>query len=161
MIDFRTHLQNKILDLSKEIVGVGTDATNYVRTFDDHLHDFNLDFTPNPWPFIVVNVRTAERSGDSEIGLAYDLYMWTVHIYYIDLVQTYSQGDQRRNFILSKLVKYLEENRRLENFEVMVNGKREYVYDSTISAVLFDSSGQEEEYSFVSELYLQVYTAKN
>lgn len=164
MITFRTVLEDKLLAIAQAQVGVGTDSTDFVRTFDNHIHDFNLDYAPNPWPFVVVNVRTAEHAGGaqgSEIGTPYDLYEWTVHIYYIDIVKDYNTGDMRRDKILGKLVKALEENRRLDNLESVYSGTREYVYDSTISAVVFDSSGQEEEYSFQSELYLTVYTAKN
>lgn len=151
MIDFRTHLQNRCIQIAT--TSVATD----VKTFDNHLHDVEL----TQMPFMVVNVRTAEKSGESEIGVNYDLYMWTVHFYYLDIAEVYNTGDQRRNTVMSKLEKSLEEDRRLGGLDVTVNGKREYVFDSSISAALFDSSGQEEYYSFVSELYLNVYTAKS
>lgn len=158
MLNFRTHLQDNITTIVRAAVGSGTDPTDYVRTFDSYLHD--IDIIDNP--FVVINVRTAEKASQSEIGNTYDLYMWTVHIYYIDITDTYASGDNRRNLILSKIEKTLEENRRLGNLEVIdTSGHREYVYDSSISAILFDQSGQEEYYTWVSELYLNVYTAKS
>src|SRR5688572_15417739 len=97
MIEFRNTLQNKLLDMMKTVVGPGTESVDFVRTFDNHLHDFNLEFTPNPWPFLVVNVRTSERASQSEIGNPYDLYEWTTHIYYIDITADYNAGEKRRD----------------------------------------------------------------
>ena len=161
MIEFRTALEDRLMSIITTTVGTGTDPTHFVRTVDNHIHDFNLTFTPNPWPFMVVAIRSVEQSGQSEVGVPYDLYMWTVHLYYISLDANFNTGDEKRNFILGKLVKKLEEDRFLGGLSSTSGGKRERVYDSTISAVLFDFAGQEEEYSFQSELYLNVYTQRN
>lgn len=158
MIDFRTKLEDKISTLVTTWVGPSSGITAPVVTFDDHLHDVEL----NQFPYVVINVRTAEKAEAGEIGNTYDLFMWTIHIYYLDLVATYSTGKTRRDHILSIIEKNLEKNRYLDHLQSTdPDGAREYVYDSSISAILFDSSGQEEYYSFVSELYLNVYTARS
>lgn len=157
MIGFRTNLQDRIESILNTAVGPGSDPTHTVISFDSYLHDVSLEDTP----FVVVNVRTAEKAGESEIGAKYDLYMWTVHIYYIDMHSVYEEGETKRNNILSRIEKVLEEKRRLDNLTSTVGGATEYVYDSSISAILFDSSGHDQYYSFISELYLNVYTAKS
>lgn len=153
MIEFRTHLQKRVMDIAKDIL------TTEVKTYDDHLHD--LDDLAH-FPFLVVNVRTAEKSGDSEIGTGgVQLWNWTVHIYYLDINADYKTADERRNNILSRLELEFEKNKKLNHLDVSVEGiGREYVWNTSISAVLFDYSGQEEYHSFVSELYLNVETAK-
>lgn len=151
MIEFRSELRDKLIELLTSWVG------SDVVTFDNYLHDVEHDQVP----YVVVNVRTAERAAAAEIGNDYDLKMWTVHIYYLDIAEVHSEGEDKRNRVLGTIDKKLEENRRLNNLEVTtVDGHREYVYDSSISAVLFDESGQDEYYSFISELYLNVYTAR-
>lgn len=150
MIQFRKELKARLLQLIPTWVG------SDVRTFDDYLHDVER----NQLPYITVHVRTAEKAAASEIGTDYDLRMWTIHIYYLDIHKEHELGDELRDKVLGTITKKLEENRRLDNLEVIdPDSHREYVYDSSISAVLFDESGQEEEYTFVSELYLNVYTA--
>lgn len=156
MIEFSTELETRVKDILVANTGVGTDPDNYVKTWDDHLHDETVD----NMPYVVITTRTAEKAGESEIGSKYDLYTYTVHIYYLDIQTVYATGKLKRSNILSRMKKSLESNRRLNNLQsIDPDGVREYVYDANISAVLFDSSGQEEYYSFVSELYLNVYTA--
>lgn len=159
MIEFATKLEERLNSILVPIVGVGSDPTFYVKTWDDHLHDEAVE----NMPFIVITTRTAEKSGESEIGSKYDLTMYTVHIYYLDIDASHSVGKKRRSNILSRVRKVLMEDRRLGNLLVteLATQTTEYVYDTTISAVLFDESGQEEYYTFISELYLNVYTAAN
>lgn len=160
MIDFRKVLQDKCMELAQTAVGPGSDPVNYVKTFDKRLHDIEVDETP----FLVVNVRTAEKAAPGEIGNGgYDLFMWTVHFYYLAVeVEDWQEGSDRRDIIFGKLEKALEENKNLNNLQsTSTDGKREYVYDSSITAGLFDDSGEEEYYSFVSELYFNVYTARS
>lgn len=161
MIDFseklEEYLQQKVIDW----VGSGSTLTNPVVTVDDHLHGFN-EVDPDPFPFVVVSVRQAESQAESEIGVSYDLWSWTVHFYYIDSRSDYITGKSMRKTVIGTLIKQLEKDRRIGGFDsVDDDGAREYVYDSKIDAVLFDVSGQEEYYTFVSELYLNLYTAKN
>lgn len=159
MLEFSEKLETHVKSLLTTWVGPGSDTIYFVKYFDDHLHDVE----ETQLPFVVVTLRTAEASGRSEqeIGVPYDLGEYTIHIYYLDTTADYAAGKKRRSFIMSKIEKLLEENRRLQNFEVAVDNSREYVWDSRISSVLFDYSGQEEYHSFVSELYLSVDTAKN
>lgn len=156
MIEFRTALQNQMLTLIQGWVGASSGFTPPVITFDNHLHDVPIEALP----FVVVNVRTTDLE-DEEIA-PYDTYRWLVHVYYLDIKPDYNTGDIARNKILGEIVKRLEENKRIGNLEQVdvPTGKREYVWDSKITSALFDSSGQEEYYTFVSELYLDVYTSK-
>lgn len=162
MIEFREKLQKDLQDKLITWTGENSGLTDYVKTFDDHLHGFDTEETPDPFPFIVVNVRSAESKQEGEIGVTYDLWSWLVHIYYIDSRDDYREGDNARNTIMGTIVKKLEEDRRLGGFFTKdTDGHKEYVFDSKIDAVLFDVSGSEEYFTFVSELYLNVFTAKN
>lgn len=155
MIEFRTDLENKLTDLISGWVGPSSTLTEKVKTFSDHIDDVSYE----NFPYVVINVRTMENS-DSEIGNQYDLTVWEVHIYYMDISTTYTPGKERRNLITGVIAKNLQKDRFLGQLEATDGaGTTMYVYDSKITSAIFDSSGQEEDYSFVTELYLQVYTA--
>lgn len=157
MIDFAEQLEDRVRAIVTTAVGNVADAPDYVKTFSDHLYDVEIQNLP----FVVVTTRSNELE-DQEVGTQFDNRLWTVHIYYLDITTTYEEGKNRRSKLLSKIERALNTDRRLGNLEVVDGlGYREYVFDSKISSVLFDASGQEEYYSFVSELYLNVYTARS
>lgn len=155
MIDFSLELEQRVSDLIFAAVGPAADAPNVI-TFDDHLHDVDR----SQLPFIVVTTRSAEEGAVQEIGSNWGPKTYTVHVYYLDIADTYAEGKLRRANILSRVRKALEPQFNLGNMEsVDDDGTREYVFDSGITTILFDSSGQDQYYSFVSELYLEVQTA--
>lgn len=157
--NFRKALQDKVLSICQLAVG-DPSATNYVRTFDKYLHDLP---TQN-FPYVVANVRQAQRTGSGEMGTYNDMYEWAVHIYYLDIETTegnYSVAEARRDEIVQKIVTAFEGNPRLDNLTDIATPMRYVVYDSNWESVLFDSSGQEGYYTFVSELYLSVDTARS
>lgn len=157
MIDFRQTLQQKCTEIAQAAVGPASALPQKVVYFDNHLHDVEV----TQMPYLVVNVRTSQPSS-SEIGQSYSVGSWTVHFYYLDIAKTYNDGEAKRDKIMGALEKALEENRLLGNCRsTALDGHSEYVYDSRITAVLFDSSGQEEYYSFISELYLDVDTGRS
>lgn len=159
MIDFHKELKKHLVDsFLPSLVGVDTDLTEPAKSFSDHLYAQDLDSLP----FVVVNIRSSSADQtEGEIGNPYDLTTYETHIYYLDMCDDYVEGDDRRDTILGRLEKKLKLNRKLGNFEVTDADSREYVYDSQISSITFDYSGQEGDYSFVSELYLTVYTAQS
>lgn len=156
MVLFRKTLQEYLEAKCQEWVGAD------VKTFDDHLHAFDLEVDPEPFPFVVVNVRLNEKEEPGEMGTDHDLRTWTVHIYYIDAnLPDYAEGQDRRDKVLGTLERELEKDRRLGGLSYTDDkGIREYVFDSDVKLISFDSSGQEEYYTFVSELHMLVYTAK-
>lgn len=157
MIEFRDALTAKLLDVAQSVTGQDSGATNPVVSFDDHLYSKDI----SELPFIVVNVRSWDEPEDGvEIGNPHGLKIWTVHIYYLDMTETWNEGAARRNVNVAALKKALDRNKRLDGLETIDDdGTREYVYDSKFTSATFDTSGQEGEYSFVTELYLNVYTA--
>lgn len=162
MIEFSERLEERIREVVDAVAGSSTPAP-YIKSYGDHAADVPYDQMPH----MMVIVRTDEKESSGEIGNeGYDLWRWTVHLYYLDIETSddpnaYKTAKQRRSNIMSRVTKGLERNKRLNNLEVIdSDGAREYVYDSEISAVLFDSSGQPGDYSFVTELYLNVFTAK-
>lgn len=155
MIEFRTQLQKKISELIQGWTGAASGLARPVKTFSDHIDDVPYD----QFPYVVVNVRSFDTE-DGEIGTTHALKTWEVHIYYMDVTQDYVQGDETRNSIMGLISKNIEDNPRLGNLVVTdTNGGQEYIYDSKITSGLFDSSGQEEDYSFVTELYINIFTA--
>lgn len=160
-LSFRKDLEDHILEKVTEWVGVGTHPTKYVKTFDNHLHDFDLDVNPEPWPFMVVSVRSTTFQETTAVGTTNEVRAWSVHIYYIAIENNYNEGALKRDEIMSRLHEELQHNRDFGRFSSNEEaGHNEYVWNSEVTDVLFDSSGQEEYYSFVSELYLTVYTEK-
>lgn len=165
LVEFGTELEDHIRGLLEDEVGTGSDPDDFVRTFDDHLRDVDIAFTPNPWPFVVVTTRGMELSGRSEpeIGTthAHNLHQWEVHIYYIDVAQNYAAGKAKRTKLAGKITSLIERNPTLSNFESSDSTGREYVWDTTVSNVVLDASGEEETYTFVTEIYLTIDTAKS
>lgn len=160
MIDFTDKLNDHLVSLVTTWVGPTTDpdVNNTVKVVDDHLHDVEIENTP----YIAVVVRDFEQNHPGEIGVDHDLYIYNIHIYYIAMSSSYDIGKVARSTILSKLVKNLEMNKRLNNFQVTdTGGGREYVFDLNVTSGLLDYIGQDEYHSFTSELYMTVYTARS
>lgn len=152
---FETELEKKVQDLAKTYIG------SDIGVFDDHLRALDLDLGEK-FPFLVTTVRTSENQDQSEIGNDYDLWTWTVHIYYVDSQEDYATAKARRSKVMGTLKKNFEKNHNLNAFRVTgTDGHSEYIYDSKVEAVLFDYSGMEEYHTFVSEMYITFYTAKN
>lgn len=159
MIDFTDKLNDHLVTLAGTWVGAGTDPNgNYItKTIDDHLHDVAITNTP----YLAIVVKDFEQSSAGEIGVDHDLYEYNVHLYYIAMNTVYNTGKVARSTILSRLVKNLEMNKRLNNFQVVdTQGGREYVFDLNVTAGNFDYIGQDQYHSFTSELYITVYTAR-
>lgn len=150
---FRRGLQQKILTLLQDTL------TTRIRTYDVKL----IDMPVEDFPYLVVNVRQKEQDNPGEIGTLKELWQWTVHIYYLDISETYVDAEERRDKVVDDIETVLEQNFNLGTFSVTITpqGNTERVYDSNFSSVLFDSSGQEDYYTFVSELYLTVDTQRN
>lgn len=161
IIEFRNALRDKMLEFTREWVGEASGVAHPALTIDDHLYsqDYSL------LPFIAVNVRQWTKMRDSEEmgNPVSDLKEWDVQIYYLDVTkdgQTWMDADAVRNELIGILEKNIKQNRYLDNLQTTdADGHREYVFNTEISSASFDSSGQEGEYSFVTVLYLTVYTA--
>lgn len=161
MIEFSDQLEERLTDLCKTAVGEGTDATNFVKTFDNYLHDIEI----SDYPYIALSVRTGnENPGLGELTTQRDIWTWYVHIYYMDVQEesTYADGKKKRSNIMSRVEKQIIQDRRLGNLEVTddESGYREYVWDTHITNVLFDYTGQEDYHVFVSEMYVEVHSGK-
>lgn len=148
----RKALQTEILSIAQ------TALSTTIKTYDKKLVDQPLE----NYPYLVVNVRSKDQH-PGEIGTLKELWAWEVQIYYLDIVDDYDTGEERRDDIVDKLETALELNYRLNSLTVTLNtaGNTERVYDSNFSSILFDSSGQEEYYTFVSELHLTVDMQRN
>jgi hypothetical protein len=156
--NFRKELQERVLSILSAAVGPSSSAVYKVKTFEKKLIDYPLD----QMPMCVVTVRSKNK-GETEIGTYQELWNWEVHIYLLGIAEDYDTGELQRDEIVSKIDATLTLNPRLSNLAVTINegANRESVFDSNFSAVLFDSSGQDGYYTFVSELYLQVDTQRN
>lgn len=166
MIGFKQALETRLLDVCKAALGSSSGLTPYVKTFDDHLRDLPLaDF-----PFVVAFALTKEKES-GEIA-KYNNWIWHCQIYYLDTTQgaeTWDDGKDRRDKIMGALEKALEGNHYLTDAadtlpplrETDSDGSVEYTMQAEITSITFDQSGQEGYYTFVSELYLDVHTAKN
>lgn len=159
MIDFTDKLNDYLITLATSWVGPGTDAdaNKTVKMLDDHLHDVEIANTP----YLAVIVRSFEQESAGEIGVDHDLYTYDIHMYYLAMTSNYNIGKTARSTIMSKLVKRLEMDKRLANFQVTdTQGGREYVYDLNVTAGNFDYTGQDQYHSFTCELYITIYTAR-
>lgn len=156
MINFSAELEAQITSTMQVEVGVGgSDPTNAVVTFTDRLQDFDL----TQFPALVIFVRQGERVGE-DINAPQGMRDYTVHMYYLDLVKDWALGKAKRSNIMSRIEKTVNKDTRFNAFQsVDPDGTREYVWNSEITSFNFDSSGQEEYYSFVGEMYLTVHTA--
>lgn len=149
--NFRSLLQATCMGIAQ------TTVSDTVKTFDKYLHDIALD----QFPYIATTVRQAERHGPGEIGTTNQMYDWTVHLYYLDTTTTYDVGEARRDDVVNRLVSAFEKSPRLNNLADVSSPVHFTVYNSYWEAILFDSSGQDGYYTFVSELYLTVETARS
>jgi hypothetical protein len=157
MISFRKHLRDRLVELLTTWVGPAT-ALPHANLIDDHLYDVER----TSLPFVVATVRRIEPAEAPEIGTGYTVDEWEAIIYYLDIQDRWADGDDIMNNIVSVIAKELQLDRRLGNLEVVdPAGNREYVFNTRINTVLFDTSGQEGEYSFVSEIHLTVQTDKS
>lgn len=156
LMDTATQLEQRITDIITRVAGVGTDPDYYIKTFDFHLRDFEVTDAP----FCVVTVRSAVQSAwPSALGQDIGPRDWTVHIYLLDVIGTFEEGKSRRNAIIDRIWGEVSKNWNLDAFEIVSShGKREYVVLSEPTNLLLDYSGQDEYYSFVSELYMTVHT---
>lgn len=149
---FRKALQDQVISICTAAVGTGTDATDFVNTFDSFLHDLPQE----DFPYIVVNCRQADQVSPGEMGTSSELFQWNIHIYYLDIDLEYHAGEVKRDNIIDRLITAFELNPRLSG----LSKNNRTVYDSNFTSILFDSSGQDGYYSFISELYLSVDTSK-
>jgi len=165
MIEFRNTLQERVMTVAQSAVGASASppVQQPVKTFDEKLRDVEF----NQLPFLVVNVRSAEKQLPGEIGNNYQKYTWTVHIYYLDTDQTPGAigASDRRDTILARVEKRLEENKFLcdpvtnEALKTTdTDGHVEVVYDSSIQYIAFDESGQDGFQSYTAEMIFEVYT---
>ena len=158
-------LEDKITELLKAAVGEGTDAEDYVKTWDVFLKDLNFD--PGRYkqyfPYVVVTARQEDQIAPGEMGIRLELNNWQVHIYYIDVVKDYETGRQRRAKLVHNMQKALELAPNLNALTVTApnDDVTSKVYDSNFTSIQFDSSGQEGYYTFVSEMYLTVNVSQN
>lgn len=155
----RKSIQDKILTLLQNALDINSNADYKVRTFSRRLTDLPIAELPN----IVVTVRQKSQSGPGEFGTVKELWAWEVQIYYLDISDDYDQGEMRRDKVTDDIETVLEKAYRLDGLSVTINnlGNTETVFDSNFSSVLFDSSGQDGYYTFVSELYFTVNTQRN
>ena len=164
MQEFGDKFEEYMLEWLPTLVGEGTDPTNYVVTFDDHLHGFDVEDPTEPFPFVVATMRSTTTQNQGEIGEAHDLRTWEMHIYYIDITDDYKAGKAKRSNIMSTIQMYIETNMTFGGFRVTStledHNATEYVYDTTVSTIMYDYSGQEDYHTFTSEMYLTIYTAK-
>ena len=162
---FQPALEQRVIDILKPVIGEGTDATDYIKSWHHYLTDLNFDPRnySSVFPFVVVSTRSLDQIGAGEIGTRFEINAWTVNLYYIDVVKDYEEGRQRRARLTHQIQKTLELEPRLQNLAVVAPNDdiAVKVYDSNFSSIQFDSSGQEGYYTFVSEMYLTVNTSKN
>lgn len=156
LLDVATELEARITDILTRAAGPGTDPDDYIVYFDDHLHDVEIE----SMPYAVVTVRSADiANNETAFSQPVSPRTWTVHIYLLQITETFAEGKRKRNAILERVYGELEQNWNLDNFEVVgAHGQREYVFMTEVTNLLLDYSGQDEYYSFVSELYLTVHT---
>lgn len=153
MAEFRNVLRDRLLTLTRTWVGP---TAGPVITFDDHLYSLPIE----QLPFLVVNVRNYEKIIESNSLGARPDKSWEVHVYYLDMDPVWATGDTRRDNVIGILEQKFDRDFTLGKLEATLSsGEREYVYDTEITSATFDSSGQDGEYSFVTELYLKVYTS--
>lgn len=155
----RKGLQEKITDMMKTAVGPASSATDKIVTFDNRLRDVPI----TSLPFLAIIVREKDQDGAGEIGTMHELWKWRIHMYYLDIVDDYDAGEDRRDKIVDDIETVIEQSPRLENLSVTLNpqGNTESVWDSNFTNVIFDMSGQDDFYTFVCELYFDVDTQRN
>lgn len=154
MIEFRKNLRERLVAKVTEYVGPATPEPN-VKLIDQYLHAVET----YQLPFVVTYVRQIQNESEGEIGTPFTQDIWEVHIYYLDKNADRIAGEDKMDNIIGDLVKKIKKDRYLGHLNAVdTEGNETYVYDTKVTSVLFDSSGQEGDYSFVSEVYLNVYT---
>ena len=156
----RKALQDACLKVINDAVGPGAKNVPYrIKTSDVHLKDRPIEDMPH----VVAFVRQKDMQG-KEMGSIRELWQWQIHIYYLDIVEDYTTGEERRDKISDLIEVALSDNFTLNHAlaELDPGGKAvERVYNSDFSSVLFDSSGQQDYFTFVTEFYLTVFTQRN
>ena len=158
-ISMRRTLQNACLKIINDAVGPSASGVPYrINTTDVHLKDRPIEDMPH----VVVFVRQKDLQG-KEMGTVRELWSWQIHIYYLDIIEDYTEGEKRRDKISDIIEVALSDNFRLNNAINTIDdtGNTERVYDSDFSTVVYDSSGQDGYYTFVTEFYLRVDTQRN
>lgn len=158
-ISMRRTLQNAVLKIINDTVGPSATNVPYrIKTTDVHLKDRPIEDMPH----VVVFVRQKELDG-KEMGSIRELWSWQIHIYYLDISEDYTEGEKRRDKISDLIEVALSDRFNLDNAvnTLDTTGNTERVYDSDFSSVLYDSSGQEGYFTFVTEFYLRVDTQRN
>lgn len=162
-IDFKNALEARLLELAVAAVGSTSGLNPYVQTFDDHLDDIPI----TSMPFVVAFATTDELEA-AEVA-PYGSHKWSAMMYYLDTTQpgeTWATGKARRDLIVGTLHDIFEANKFLADSTgplsvISSSGVKEYVWLSQVDRVTFDGSGQEQYYTFVSEMYFSIHTAKN
>lgn len=157
-LSMRQALQVACLDIINDAVGPPATGVPYkIKTTATHLADRPIEDMPH----VVCFVRQKDL-GSKEMGTIRELWSWQIQIYYLDIVEDYSVGELRRDKITDLMEVALSDNFRLNNALALIDlqNKSERVYDSDFSSVIYDSSGQDGYYTFVSELYLRVDTQR-
>lgn len=156
----RKALQDACIKVINDAVGPSATNVPYrIKTTDVHLKDRPIEDMPH----VVVFCRQKQLEG-KEMGSIRELWQWQLHIYYLDIVEDYTVGEERRDKISDLIEVALSDNFTLSNAlsELDPEGKAtERVYNSDFSSVLFDSSGQQDYFTFVTEFYLTVFTQRN
>lgn len=156
----RRTLQDACLKIINDAVGpAATNVPYRIKTSDVFLKDRPIEDMPH----VVVFCRQKELDM-KEMGSIRELWTWQIHIYYLDIVEDFSVGEERRDKISDLLEVALSDNFTLSNAlaELDPEGKAtERVYNTDFGTVAFDSSGQDGYYTFVTEFYLTVFTQRN
>lgn len=157
-MSMRKTLQQAAINVMNTAVGPTSAAAFKVKTFEIKLRDFD----PAELPMVVTFVRQKDMQL-KEIGQLQELWQWQLQFYFIDLDADWPTGEERRDYITDQIESALSKSFTLNNAVQTINvaGNVERVYDSNFTSVLFDSSGQDGYYTFVSELYLSVDTQRN
>lgn len=156
-MEFRQALRDQVLLKMNEWIGP-TASPAYLKYTDNHLHDVD---SATQMPYGIAYVRQVDMKTRAEIGTGYSLDSWLIQIYILDFDTVWVTGDNRMSDMVGRLRKRLQQNPKLGNFSLTdTEGQREYIYDSEVTSVTFDTSGQDGEYTFVSELFLTVQTEK-
>lgn len=158
MIEFADGLEKKITQVLTDSVGAtGTDPTNFIVTFDDHISDYQVE----QFPVLVVFLREGDKKGD-EINAPQGMKDYLIHIYYMDLVSTAQRpaGKTKRSNLMSRIEKTVNNNPRFDAFETLDDdGTREYIWHSELTSFNLDDSGLDEYHQFIGEMYFTVHSA--
>lgn len=152
---FRYALMDHLIGIIEEELGAKIKkVTKYIPTGLQPLEDF-------PCIMVAITNKSWEMS---EIGPGRDEIHYKVSIYYLDVItdENFETGEDRRDEIMHQLEKRLEIDFNLGGFrhQATVDETMEIMYDAQLENTLFEVSGQEDYYTFVSEIMYTVKTAK-